>query len=151
LPAPAVNQIELQRWSQKPALVSYLQKSGIKPIAYSSLLPLSHWRELQDGDHAKTRKMQADGRRASSTFRVMAKKYGVSEAQVLLRWAMQMNYPVLPKSSRKDRMLRNLDVFSIARDDSDTAAIKTMDRGDGVAWNVGDLTTIPCLRADKSR
>ncbi len=143
LPLPAVNQIELHPWSQKPKLVSYLHRSGITPIAYSSLLPLATWREQQDGDHAKTRKMQADSARVNSAFRVMAQKYGVSEAQILLRWALQKDYPVLPKSTHKDRMLQNIDLFCFSIDASDMTAIEKMDRGDGVAWSVGDLTRIP--------
>lgn len=143
LPLPAVNQIELHPWSQKPKLVSYLNRSGITPIAYSSLLPLSTWRDQQQVDHAKTRKMQADGKPANSAFRVMAEKYGVSEAQILLRWALQQDYPVLPKTTHKQRMQQNMDLFSFSIDASDMNAIKKMDRGDGVAWSVGDLTSIP--------
>jgi 2,5-diketo-D-gluconate reductase A len=140
LPRPAANQIELHPWSQKPALVRYMAEKGITPIAYSSLVPLSTWRAAEGHGSAKTSAMQADGERADSPFKTMAAKHGVSEAQVLLRWAIQSGYPVLPKSTKPERMRQNADVFSFTLDDADMAAIATMDRGDGVAWSVGDPT-----------
>ncbi|AKF03533.1 aldo/keto reductase [Sandaracinus amylolyticus] len=140
LPLPAANQIELHPWSQKPALVRYLAEKGITPIAYSSLVPLSTWRTAEGHDSAKTAEMRASGERADSPFKAMAAKYGVSEPQVLLRWGIQSGYPVLPKSTKPERMRQNADVFSFRIDDDDMAAIAKMDRGDGVAWAVGDPT-----------
>lgn len=141
LPRPHANQIELHPWSQKPALVRYLNDRGITPIAYSSLVPLSTWRTAEGHDSGKTTAMQADGERPDSPFRAMAVKHGVSEAQVLLRWAIQKGYPVLPKSTRPARMRQNADLFSFSLDDADMAAIATMDRGEGVAWGSVDPTT----------
>jgi 2,5-diketo-D-gluconate reductase A len=140
LPRPQANQIELHPWSQKPELVRYLEKNGIAAIAYSSLVPLSTWRSAPGHDSAKTDAMKADSRRADSPFRGMARKYGVSEAQVLLRWGVQKGYAVLPKSTNPDRLRQNADIFSFNIDDGDMAAIEKMDRGDGVAWSVGDPT-----------
>jgi 2,5-diketo-D-gluconate reductase A len=138
LPLPDADQIELHPWSQKPDLVSYLIKNGISIIAYSSLVPLSSWRDVEGQDSAKTEDMKADGDSADSPFKIMAKKYSVSEAQVLLRWGLQKNYAVLPKSTNKERMRENIDLFSFEIDDEDMAAIAKMDRGDGVAWGSGD-------------
>lgn len=143
LPMPAANQIELHPWSQKPALVRYLAANAITPISYSSLVPLSTWRTAEGHASAKTDQMKADGEQANAPFKVMAKKYGVSEAQVLLRWAIQQGYPVLPKSTNPDRIRNNADVFGFNIDDEDMAAIEQMDRGDGVAWAMGDPTKAP--------
>lgn len=140
LPAPAANQIELHPWSQKPTLVQYLNDQGITPIAYSSLVPLSTWRATPGQESAKTAHMRAEGERADAPFKVMAEKYGVGEAQVLLRWALQKGFPVLPKSLQVERMRTNIDLFGFAIDAEDMAAIEAMDRGDGVAWSVGDPT-----------
>ncbi len=142
LPLPDANQIELHPWSQKPKLVSYLTENGIMAIAYSSLVPLSTWRAAEGQDSAKTEQMKADGESSDSPFRAMAKKYGVSEAQVLLRWGLQEGYPVLPKSTNRERLRQNIDLFSFSIDDEDMNAIGRMDRGDGVAWSVGDPTKI---------
>jgi 2,5-diketo-D-gluconate reductase A len=140
LPQPQANQIELHPWSQKPELVAYLERRGIVAIAYSSLVPLSTWRSAPGHGSAKTDAMRSDSERADSPFKTMARKYGVSEAQLLLRWGVQKGYPVLPKSTNPDRLRQNADIFSFAIDDGDMAAIASMDRGDGVAWSVGDPT-----------
>lgn len=137
LPLPNANQIELHPWSQKDELVAYLRANEIQPIAYSSLIPLSSWR-ASAGESAKSDEMRADGERTDSPFKAMAARYGVTEAQVLLRWAVQLGYAVLPKSTNRARMAQNLDLFSFEISDEDMAAIATMDRGAGVAWRTGD-------------
>lgn len=143
LPRPQANQIELHPWSQKPTLVSYLEAHGIVPIAYSSLVPLSTWRSAPGQDSAKTATMRTDSAHADSPFKRLAEKYGVTEAQLLLRWGVQRGYPVLPKSTNPARMRQNADLSSFAIDSGDMATIATLDRGDGVAWPVGDPTKAP--------
>ena len=134
LPMPDANQIELHPWSQKPELVAYMADHGIAPIAYSSLAPLSTWRSEPGQASAKTDQMRAEG----IVFAELARKYGVSEARLLLRWGVQNGYAVLPKSLNPARMVQNLDLFSFAIDDADFAQMAAMDRGDGVAWASGD-------------
>ena len=138
LPMPDYNQIELHPWSQKPELLRYMAENDVQPIAYSSLVPLSTWRSAPGQDSAKTEKMKAAGAEAGSPFKAMAAKYGVSEAQVLLRWGVQKGFAVLPKSLNPERMRQNLDLFGFALDDEDMELIAGMDRGDGVAWAAGD-------------
>jgi 2,5-diketo-D-gluconate reductase A len=138
LPMPAANQIELHPWSQKRALVAYLREHRIQPIAYSSLAPLSTWRARAGQESAKTDEMRAQGESRDFPFKVMAQKYGVSEAQLLLRWGVQQGYGVLPKSGSPERMKQNLDLFGFEIDAADMTAIAAMDRGDGVAWSAGD-------------
>ena len=86
--------------------------------------------------------MRADSEQADSPFKSMAGKYAVSEAQILLRWAIQNGFAVLPKSASKERARQNMDLFSFALDDDDMAAISLMDRGDGVAWAHGDPSAV---------
>jgi len=137
---PHANQIELHPWSQKSELVSYMKKEGIVPIAYSSLVPLATWRDAPGHESGKTDAMKSDSQKADSPFKSLAARYGVTEAQVLLRWAVQNGYPVLPKSTKPERMKENADIFSFALSDGDMAAMAGMDRGDGVAWSIGDPT-----------
>jgi len=135
LPMPEANQIEFHPWSQKPGLVGFLQSSGIAPIAYSSLLPLSTWRVEPGQDSVKTDEMRVD-----APFRAMAEKYGVTEAQFLLRWGVQQGFGVLPKTTNAQRLSMNLDLFGFEIDSDDMAVIATMDRGEGRAWATGDPT-----------
>lgn len=80
----------------------------------------------------------------SSSYRLRrvssAAKYGVTEAQLLLRWGVQNGYPVLPKTTNPACMRQNADIFSFAVDERDMAELATLDRGDGVAWAIGDPT-----------
>jgi 2,5-diketo-D-gluconate reductase A len=137
---PAVNQIELHPWSQKPGLVSYLIGNGISIIAYSSLVPLSNWRNAVGQKSAKTDEMRVDGASSNSPFKRMAKKYDVTEAQILLRWGVQKGFAILPKSANSERITQNIDLFSFEIDDEDMNAIADMDKGSAVAWTSGDPT-----------
>ena len=136
-PLPAANQIELHPWSQKPKLVSYLENKKIEIIAYSSLVPLSTWRHEKGENSLKTEQMIKEGDNNDSVFKLLASKYKVSEAQILLKWALQLNYAILPKSINVDRMQNNFNLsFTIAPEDMNT--IKNQDQGDSITWAYGD-------------
>ena len=137
LPLPSANQIEIHPWSQKPELVSYLKENDIDIIAYSSLVPLSTWRHKDGENSLKTDEMYKDGNDLESPFKKMASKYDVTEAQVLLRWALQLGYAILPKSIQIDRMQENFELdFRI--DEEDMNLIEQLDRGGSVTWEYGD-------------
>ena len=136
-PLPSANQIEIHPWSQKPELVSYLKENDIDIIAYSSLVPLSTWRHKDGENSLKTDEMYKDGNDLESPFKKMASKYDVTEAQVLLRWALQLGYAILPKSIQIDRMQENFELdFRI--DEEDMNLIEQLDRGGSVTWEYGD-------------
>jgi 2,5-diketo-D-gluconate reductase A len=140
-PLPSANQIELHPWSQKPELVSYLEEKGIDIIAYSSLVPLSTWRHKDGENSLKTDEMYKDSEDVESPFKKLAFKYNVTEAQILLKWALQLGYAILPKSIKMDRMKNNFDLkFTISEDDM--VLIKQLDRGGSVTWEYGDPLAI---------
>ena len=137
LPLPSANQIEIHPWSQKPELVSYLKDKGIDIIAYSSLVPLSNWRHKNGENSLKTDEMYKDGNDLNSPFKILATKHQVTEAQILLKWALQLGYAILPKSIQKDRIKENFDLdFTI--DEEDMNLIEQLDRGGSVTWEYGD-------------
>ena len=140
-PLPAANQIELHPWSQKPELVTYLKEKGIDIIAYSSLVPLSTWRHKDGENSLKTDEMYKDGEDSESPFKKLATKYEVTEAQVLLKWALQLGYAILPKSIQIERMKNNYDLNFII-DEDDMLVIKNLDRGGSVTWEYGDPLAI---------
>ena len=81
--------------------------------------------------------MYKSGEDADSPFKKLAFKYSVSEAQILLKWALQLDYAILPKSIKIERMRNNFDLnFTI--DEEDMNLIKKLDRGDSVTWEYGD-------------
>ena len=139
LPLPEANQIELHPWCQKTELVSYLKQNDISIIAFSSLVPLSNWRSKEGENSSKSDQMKADGEDPSSIFKVMANKYGVSEAQILLRWGLQQEFSIIPKSSNQDRIKQNIDLDSFEIDETDMQKMSSLNRSDGgVAWPKGD-------------
>ena len=136
-PLPAANQIELHPWSQKPELVSYLKEKGIDIIAYSSLVPLSTWRHKDGENSLKTDEMYKDSKDSESPFKKLAVQYEVTEAQVLLKWALQLGYAVLPKSIQIKRMQDNFDLDFMINDE-DMKLIEKLNRGGSVTWEYGD-------------
>ena len=137
LEVPEFNQIELHPWCQKNELVSFLKEKNIKIVAYSSLVPLEGWRAQPNQDSAKSQGMKEIGADNSSPFKRMSAKYGVSEAQILLKWGLQRGFVILPKSSDESRIRENFDL-SFQIDNDDMKEISTMNKGDGVAWPNGD-------------
>jgi len=114
LPKPAINQIEIHPLCTKTELVDYMKSQNILVVAYSSLAPHSAWREgytAYSGSRSPEEKLE-------STFAAdIAKEMNVSEARVLLKWALQHGYCILPKSNKESRILENSDMDFIIRDD----------------------------------
>ena len=137
LPMPDANQIELHPWSQKPELVKFLRNEKIDIIAYSSLVPLSTWRHKDGENSKKTDEMHEIGLSENSPFKILAEKYDVTEAQFLLKWAVQNNYAVLPKSINIERVKQNFELNFLI-DQSDMEYITTLDKGDSITWEYGD-------------
>ena len=140
-PLPAANQIELHPWSQKPELVSYLKEKSIDIIAYSSLVPLSTWRHKDGENSLKTDEMYKDSEDLESPFKKLADQYEVTEAQVLLKWALQLGYAVLPKSIQIKRMQDNFDLDFMINDE-DMKLIEKLNRGGSVTWEYGDPLSV---------
>lgn len=88
---PMVDQLELHAGYMQEFTLAYLKKEGILPQAWS---PLGRARLLDDPDITK-----------------LAAKYGCTHAQLLLRYLNQRGIAVIPKSSSRERMLENMDIF----------------------------------------
>lgn len=104
---PAVNQIEVHPEFQQTAARAAGERLGIVNEAWS---PLGQGRTLQ---HA--------------AIAAMARKYGRSPAQIILRWHVQQGLVAIPKSSSPERMAQNLDVFGFQLDAEDMALLSRMD------------------------
>lgn len=107
---PAVNQIETNVWNQEWKSQAYMEKEGVQPEA---------WAPFAEGtEHIFTNPVLAE----------IAQKHGKTTAQVMIRWFLQRNYVVIPKSVHKARLAENFDVFDFEIDAEDMAKIKTLDQ-----------------------
>ena len=97
LPLPEANEIEFHPWidERQWALVRYCRQHSIHVIAYNSLGGLG-------------------ASRATPRVASLAKHYGKTEAQILLRWAIEQNATVIPWASSRTHIKQNLEAISFA-------------------------------------
>ena len=88
---PSVNQFRLNPYDYDLELVDYCQKKGIVVTAYS---PLNKGRQLKNVSLSK-----------------IATTHSKTEAQILLRWGIQHDFVVIPKSSNNERLIENSRIF----------------------------------------
>ncbi len=103
---PMVNQIEFHPGHTQETVVAYCKERGILVQAWS---PIGRGRVLED-----------------ELIVELAAKYGVSSAQVCLRYALQRGVVPLPKSSSEERMRQNQDLFSFELTEEDMYRIGAM-------------------------
>lgn len=56
----------------------------------------------------------------------------------MLRWLIQRNFVVIPKSIHKERMRENIDIFDFCLDEADMAQIKSLDTGKSTVYDEMD-------------
>lgn len=106
LPTPAVNQIELNAYWRLDEIVNYCTAKGIAPMGYC---PLFRGRKNDD-----------------PVLVEIARRYEKTVPQVLLRWSVQKNYITIPKTTRKERILENADVFDFVLSEEDMKILDNM-------------------------
>jgi 2,5-diketo-D-gluconate reductase A len=106
---PAVNQIELHPYFPQTQLRALHAEHGIATEAWS---PLGQGTVLSD-----------------PTITGLANHYGVTPAQLVLRWHLQLGNIVIPKSVTPTRIRQNRDIFSFELSDDDVTAITALDTG----------------------
>ncbi|KAI8136411.1 NADP-dependent oxidoreductase domain-containing protein, partial [Fennellomyces sp. T-0311] len=108
---PAVVQVELHPYLQQKHLVDWVHKQSIQIMAYSSFGPISY---LETTGTAKDAKPLMD----RGVIKSIAAKHNKTAGQVFLRWSVQRNIVVIPKSLNQGRMEANLGIFGWALDAS---------------------------------
>lgn len=112
---PAINQVELHVFLQQPELIRYCHDNGIAVEAYS---PLAHAKAMDN-----------------EVIRRIAKKHKKTYAQIMLRWCVEQDLIVLPKSITPKRVRENIDIFDFKLDAQDMKALRQQDRDLRTAWN----------------
>lgn len=116
---PAVNQIELHPWLPQRDARAFHDAHGIVTEAWS---PLARGGILHN-----------------PTLDLIAEKHGVSAAQVVIRWHLQLGNVVIPKSVNPSRIAQNIDVFGFELDADDLTGIATLESGERTGRDPDDL------------
>jgi 2,5-diketo-D-gluconate reductase A len=106
---PAINQIEVNPFQQQIDTQKFLEDNGVQVEAWAPF---------------------AEGRNnifQNELLLSIAAKYKKSVAQVILRWVIQRGIIALAKSTRKERMIENFNVFDFELSAEDMAALTTLD------------------------
>jgi diketogulonate reductase-like aldo/keto reductase len=110
---PVVNQVQFSPFEFRRALWEAAEERAIALEAYS---PLGTGRHLGD-----------------PRVGAIAERHGRTPAQVLIRWALERNLIVLPKSTHRERIEANAQVFDFTLSDEDVAALDALDHTGGTA------------------
>lgn len=108
---PAINQVELHPYLQQVDLRDFHAERGIVTEA---------WSPLASGGAVLSDPVIVD----------IAAAHGVTPAQAIIRWHVQLGNVVIPKSVTPSRIAENFDVFGFALTEDDMARIATLDRGE---------------------
>ena len=117
---PMVNQVECHPLNQQIEAKKWNDKYGIQ---------LEAWAPFGEG---------RGGLFENPALREIADAHGKSTAQIMLRWHLQRGIVVIPKSTHKERMAENLNVFDFALSDDEMAQIASMNEHDTGTVNFGD-------------
>ncbi len=104
---PANNQIEFHPWHQQREVCGYCKERGIVLTAWG---PMFH-------GHLSEEPLMAE----------IGEKYGKSAAQATLRWALQKDIVIIPKSVKRERIIQNADIFDFTISDDDMRSIDALD------------------------
>ncbi len=117
---PAVNQIEMHVFDQKIAAQRFAKEFNTHLMA---------WAPLGEGRNNFF---------TNPVLEAIGRKYGKTVAQVALRWLLQRDIIVIPKSVRIERMKENLDILDFTLSDDDMTAIAALDTGKSLFFDHHD-------------
>ncbi len=106
---PMVNQVETHPFNQQIEAQKWMKKYGVQIEAWA---PLAECR---------------NGLLENPVLTEIAKKYGKSVAQVILRWELQRGIVIIPKSTHIERMEENFNIFDFTLTDEDMQKIAELD------------------------
>jgi D-xylose reductase len=117
---PAVLQVESHPYLTQEKLLRYCAQEGIAYTAFSPLGALSYF--------ALNMAEQNESVIQEPAVKAIAESVGRSPAQVLLRWGVQRGTAVVPKTSKRERLIENLAIFDFELSADDMQAIATLNR-----------------------
>lgn len=127
----AVNQVELHPFFQQENALSLMREYGVQPMA---------WAPFAEGKH---------GIFTHPVLTKIGEKYGKGAGQVALRWNMQRGVVVIPKSTHRERMEQNIDVFDFSLTDEEMREIAALDIGHSEIIDHTDPKLVQALHGRK--
>lgn len=116
----AVDTMEIKPQVVQVETHPYFPQTELKKILAETGMGLMAWYPLGHGDKTLT---------GQPVFAELGAKYHKSPAQIILRWHIQRNTIVIPKSTHYDRMVQNINVFDFILSEEDMAMIAALDKG----------------------
>ncbi|WP_435131704.1 aldo/keto reductase [Actinacidiphila sp. bgisy144] len=135
---PAVNQLEIHPYFQQRAVLDFDDAHGIVNQAWSPIGGITFY----PGYGEDRRSVLQD-----PVVTRIAAEHGRSPAQVLLRWGLQQGRSVIPKSTRRERIAENIDVFGFSLDAGQLAALDGLETGRRGGPEPADVTLATYGRA----
>lgn len=117
---PAVNQVELHPFFSQPEVRAADQRLGIITQAWSPIGGVNRYMGQGGAPSDPLRHPVITG---------LARKYGRTPAQIVLRWHIELGNAVIPKSVRPERIRENSDIFDFTLDREETSAVSSLDTG----------------------
>ncbi|XP_073706075.1 aldose reductase-related protein 2 [Garra rufa] len=120
---PAVNQVELHPYLVQSDMIEYCKAKNIALTAYSPFGSPGRPLEYQRGDMDPMALLQ------DPVVGDIAKKHKRSPAQILLRYHIEQEIVVIPKSMKPHHILENTKIFDFTLDEEDMNALRSLNRG----------------------
>ncbi len=124
---PMVNQVETHVFNQQKQAQKIMEKYGTQ---------IESWGPFAEGKNDFF---------TNETLKNIGEQYGKSVAQVALRYLIQRNVVVIPKTINKDRMIQNFDVFNFALTNEDMDKIAKLDQEQSLFFSHYDPETVEFL------
>lgn len=124
---PAVNQVETHVFQQQKKAHEYMEKYGVQHESWGPF---------------------AEGRRdffLNPVLKEIGEKYGKTPAQTALRFLIQSDVAVIPKSTHKERMLENIDVFDFTLDEKDMERLRGLDENESLFFSHYDPAVVEMM------
>jgi len=128
---PAVNQVETHPFNQQIENAKFMKENNVQ---------IESWAPFAEG---KNNLFQ------NEVLVSMAENYNKSVAQVVLRWLIQREVVVIPKSVRKERIIENFNIFDFELRQEDIESISTLDTKQSLFFSHRDPEMVKWMGARK--